>query len=257
MNPCSSAGTRLQFRLGSMCHWVLPFCVLLLAACTQKTAVSAAASPDAGGSAATAPDTTQTLPDSGPLPHFDGAAAMQYVRDVVAFGPRWVGSPGHEKLEAFLRSKLKSDNLEEDSFTTQTPVGDLAMRNFIAKFPGARDGIIVVAGHYDTLYNRPDFVGANDAGSSTGLLLQLAHNLRAQMKDGKREGYSVWLVWLDGEEAFKKWTYNEDSVYGSRHLAAKWQAAGTLKQVKAFLLVDMVGDADLNIDRDASSTPWL
>lgn len=191
-----------------------------------------------------------------PLPHLDGAAAMQYVREVVAFGPRWVGSPGHEKTQNLLRSQLKADNLEEDSFTASTPFGNLPMRNFIAKFPGTKDGIIVVAGHYDTLYNRKDFVGANDAGSSTALLLQLAKDLRAQLKDGKREGRSVWLVWFDGEEAFKKWS-DDDSDYGSRHLAQKWQADGTLKQIAALLLVDMVADADLNIDRDSNSTEWL
>jgi Zn-dependent M28 family amino/carboxypeptidase len=186
----------------------------------------------------------------------DGAAAMQYVRDVVAFGPRWVGSSGHEKTQNFLRAQLKGDNVEEDSFTASTPAGNLPMRNFIVKFPGTMEGIIVVAGHYDTLYNRRDFVGANDAGSSTALLLQLARDLRAQIKDGKREGHSVWLVWFDGEEAFKKWS-DDDSDYGSRHLAQKWQADGTLKQIKVLLLVDMIGDADLNIDRDSNSTPWL
>ena len=195
--------------------------------------------------------------DTGPLPRFDGNAALQFVREVVAFGPRWVGSPGHERTEHFLRTELKDDHLEEDAFSTLTPFGSKPMRNFIAKFPGNRDCIVVVAGHYDTLYERPDFVGANDGGSSTGLLLQLAKELGQGKKGGgKREGCSVWLTWLDGEEAFKTWT-DSDSVYGSRHLAEKWQADGTLKRIKAFLLVDMVGDADLNIERDAGSTAWL
>ena len=64
------------------------------------------------------------------------------------------------------------------------------------------------------------------------------------------------MVWLDGEEAFRQWTA-QDSVYGSRHLAEKWQSTGILKTIKAFLLVDMVGDAELNIDRDRNSTSWL
>jgi hypothetical protein len=190
-------------------------------------------------------------PGSSPAAHLNGQRAMQFVREVVAFGPRPVGSKAHQKLESYLRGKLRADNLEEDRFTASTPNGPMPMRNFIAKFPGTRAGIIVVAGHYDT---KPlaKFVGANDGGSSTGLLLELANELRGK----KLEGYSVWLVWLDGEEAFKEWSAT-DSVYGSRHLAEKWQKDGTSKKVKAFLLVDMIGDADLNVEHELNSAPWL
>src|SRR5581483_12457443 len=124
--------------------------------------------------------------------------------------------------------------------------------NIIAKFPGAKPGVIVIATHYDTLYGRTDFVGANDGGSGTGLLLELANQLRGP----GRPGYGVWLVWLDGEEAIREWT-DTDSIYGSRHLAAKWQKDGTIKQLRAFLLADMIGDSDLSIERDTNSTPWL
>lgn len=185
-------------------------------------------------------------------PLVDGARALQYTKEVVAFGPRYLGSPGHAKIEAYLRSHLKGDNLVEDSFTAATPAGSFRMTNFIAKFPGAKDGIIVISGHYDTLYGRKDFVGANDGGSSTGLLLELARQLRGK----KNDGCSVWLVWFDGEEAVRHWTAT-DSVYGSRHLADKWAKDGTTRRIKAFLLLDMIGDAGLNVDRDANSTPWL
>ena len=192
-------------------------------------------------------------PDTTPPPHVDGAKAMDYARQVVAFGPRYLGSPGHKKTEAFLRARLKGDSLEEDAFTASTPAGNLPMVNFIAKFPGAQNGIVVLAGHYDTLYGRNDFVGANDAASDTGLLLAIADYLRAQKN---RPGYSIWLVWLDGEEAIKQWTA-ADSVYGAKHLAEKWQKDGTAKNIKGFLLADMIGDKDLDIDRDQNSTPWL
>ena len=177
---------------------------------------------------------------------------MGYVRDVVGFGPRPVASAAHKKTEAYILSHLKGTQVETDDFTADTPAGKLPMRNIIAKFPGAKPGVIVIATHYDTLYGRNDFVGANDGGSGTGLLLELANQLRGP----GRPGYSVWLVWLDGEEAIRTWTEN-DSVYGSRHLAAKWQKDGTIKQIKAFLLADMIGDADLSVDRDKNSTPWL
>lgn len=178
---------------------------------------------------------------------------MQYVKEIVAIGSRPVGSAGHAKVEQYIKSKLKGDEVEEDKFTARTPLGDFKMNNIIAKFPGTKDGIIVIAGHYDTARPLPvGFVGANDGGSSTALLLGLADQLRGKIRDG----YSVWLLWTDGEEAFVKWT-NTDSVYGSRHQAEKWQQDGTARKIKAFILVDMIGDADLDIQKETQSTPWL
>jgi glutaminyl-peptide cyclotransferase len=185
---------------------------------------------------------------------FNAARAMQYTREVVAFGARPIGSANHKKLENYILNHLKGVSVEDDAFTADTPEGKFPVRNLIAKFPGTRDGIIVIAGHYDTNYplRSTGYVGANDGGSSTAILLELANQFRSK----KREGYSVWLVWTDAEEAVKTWTAT-DSLYGVRHLAEKWQRDGTLKNIKAFLLADMIGDADLNVDRDANSTPWL
>jgi len=185
---------------------------------------------------------------------FNAARALQYTREVTAFGPRPIGSPNHKKLENYILAHLKNDRVEEDAFIASTPEGKFPVRNIIAKFPGTREGVIVVAGHYDTNYplRNTGYVGANDGGSSTAILLELANQLRGK----KREGYSVWLFWTDGEEAVKNWT-DTDSLYGARHLADKWKEDGTIKNIKAFLLADMIGDADLNVDRDASSTPWL
>lgn len=193
----------------------------------------------------------QTAKHTQAAPQISGAHAMEYVRQVVAFGPRPVGSPAHKKLEDYLRKHLKDDHLEEDDFTVATPDGDLRMTNFIARFPGRKDGVIVITGHYDTL-KKEKFVGANDGGSSTGLLLALADYYRVH----KPTGYSIWLVWFDGEEAFRQWS-DQDSTYGSRHLADKWNKDGTLAKIKAFILLDMIGDADLDILKDLNSTRWL
>ena len=186
--------------------------------------------------------------------HFNGAKALDYARDFVAIGPRWVGSPGHAQAEEFLRSRLKHDQLEEDAFTANTPIGMVSLRNFIVRFPGKKDGVIVLATHYETNYplRNIGFVGANDGGSTVGALLEMANHLRGT----PLEGYSVWLVFFDGEEAFEKWSAS-DSRYGSRHLASKWQSDGTLKKIKAFILLDMIGDKDLDVVRDLNSTPWL
>lgn len=192
-----------------------------------------------------------TVP-SGDLPHINATRAMQYVKEVVAFGPRPIGSDAHKKLEAYIVTHLKGVTIEHDDFVASTPEGSFPIHNIIAKFPGAKPGAVVIGTHYDTLMSVRNFVGANDGGSGTGLLLELANQLRST----KRSGYSVWLVWLDGEEAVRQWS-DTDSLYGSRHLAERWQKDGTVSQVKAFLLADMIGDADLNIDRDQNSTPWL
>jgi len=188
------------------------------------------------------------------LPQFDGARALEYTRQFVAVGPRWIGSPGHAKAEAFLKDQFRRDRLEEDSFTTNTPAGPLLMHNFIVRFPGTKDGVIVLATHYETNYplRNIHYIGANDGGSTTGLLIEMANYLRGKTLDG----YSVWLLFTDGEEAVKSWT-DTDSVYGSKHLAAKWQADGTIRRIKAFILADMLGDRDLDVQRDLNSTPWL
>lgn len=229
---------------------VLPL-MLLLAGCSQP------ATPPAPSTAATsAVRATPAAPASTapvvPALKVDANRALEYTREVVALGPRPIGSAAHGKLEAYLRAHLKNDDLEEDAFSAQTPAGAFPMRNFIAKFPGTKDGILVIAGHYDTCLTVPNFVGANDGGSSTGLPLALADALRGK----KREGYSVWIVFLDGEEATRQWS-DTDSTYGSRHLAEKWAKDGTARKIKAFLLLDMVGDSDLNLERDQNSTPWL
>lgn len=179
---------------------------------------------------------------------------MRYVREVVAFGPRPIGSANHKKLERYILAHLKGDTVEDDAFIADTPEGKFPVRNIIAKFPGTKDGIIVIAGHYDTNYplRNTGYVGANDGGSSTAILLELANQIRGK----KRDGYAVWLLWTDGEEAVRNWT-STDSLYGTRHLAEKWEKDGTLRRIKAFLLADMIGDADLNIEREMNSTAWL
>jgi len=192
-------------------------------------------------------------------PHFNGAKALDYAREFVAIGPRWPTSPGHTKAEQFLRDQLKHDQVEEDTFTANTPIGLVPLRNFIVRFPGKKNGVIVLGTHYETNYplKNINFVGANDGASTTGLLLTIGDRLREEVARNKElDGYSVWLVFFDGEEAFQTWS-ESDSTYGSRHLAAKWGRDGTLGKIKAFMLADMIGDKDLDIQRESKSTAWL
>ena len=191
--------------------------------------------------------------------HFNGNKALDYAREFVAIGPRWPTSQGHAKAEDFLRAHFQHDQLEEDTFTADTPIGTVPLRNFIVRFPGKKPGVIVLGTHYETNYplRTITFVGANDGGATTGLLMALADQFRQQTAGGKQlDGNSVWLVFFDGEEAFQSWSQS-DSTYGSRHLAAKWGRDGTLGKIKAFILADMIGDKDLDIQRETNSTDWL
>jgi glutaminyl-peptide cyclotransferase len=192
--------------------------------------------------------------------HFNGAKALEYARQFVSIGPRWPTSQGHAKAEEFLRNHFQHDQLEEDAFTANTPIGPVAMRNFIVRFPGKKDGVIVLATHYETNYWLKDinFVGANDGGSTTGLLMAIADQLRPGVAGGKKlDGYSVWLLFDDGEESFLPTWTDSDSLYGTRHLAAKWAGDGTLAHIKALFVTDMIGDKDLDIQRETQSTGWL
>jgi len=187
-------------------------------------------------------------------PHFNGTKALQYATQFANIGPRWPTGPGHVQAENWLRNQFKHDNVEEDSFNANTPIGLVPMRNFIVRFPGKKDGVIVLASHYETNYplRNINFVGANDGAATTGLLAAIGDQLRGKTLDG----YSVWLVFFDGEEAIQSWQ-GTDNTYGSRHLAAKWGRDGTLGKIKAFLLADMIGDKDLDIQHDTRSTDWL
>lgn len=179
---------------------------------------------------------------------FRGASALEYTRKLVQLGPRWSGSPAHAKMQSTILADLKKLKCEiiEDDFQAQTPLGPLAMKNIIAKFPGKSGKAIAITGHYDTK-KMPGFVGANDGGSSAGTLLEMGRALNAAVRRD-----TVYLVFFDGEEAVLNWSAT-DSLYGSRHLAGKWSGDGTLGKLKALINVDMTGDKDLNILRDPYS----
>jgi Zn-dependent M28 family amino/carboxypeptidase len=201
-----------------------------------------------------------------PAPKISGQAVYTLTQQFLAVAPkRFIGSAGHLAAENFIKDHFKPEaakgDLITDEFTARTPIGMQTMRNYIVKFPGKKDGIIVLASHYETNYPLKDigFVGANDGACTSALLIELGQYFRAHPP----QGYSVWLVFDDGEEAVANPPYNSsqwsdtNSLYGTKHLAAKWYADGTLAKIKAFLLADMIGDKDLNILEEMGSTEWL
>ena len=127
------------------------------------------------------------------------------------------------------------------------------MKNIVAKAPGTGKGIILLLTHVDSLSSVPNFVGAEDSASSTGLMLEMARQLCGK----KEQPNSVWIAFLDGEEAFVNWDQDDDHTYGSRELAARMALSGDLKRVKAVLLADMIGQYGLHIDRQSNSPRWL
>ena len=188
-----------------------------------------------------------------------GASVYAVTKEFLAVAPkRFNGSPGHKAAEEFIESHFapeqKDHRLDVDTFTASTPVGYQTMHNILVRFPGKKDGYIVLGSHYETNWPLKDiaFVGANDGACTTALLIEIGQYLRAHPP----QGYTVVLVFFDGEEAVEKWSA-QDSTYGSRHLAAKWSQDGTIGRIKAFLNADMVGDKELDLDQDGNSNAGL
>jgi Zn-dependent M28 family amino/carboxypeptidase len=185
---------------------------------------------------------------------FDGARAFKDLEELVALGPRPPGSPALERAREYITAQLGTAGVEvqRDPFTAGTPVGPLPMVNIMGVLSGKSSNVVMVAGHYDTARLKGiAFVGANDSGSSTAELLELARVLSR-----RRHILTYWLVFFDGEEALEQWSHT-DSLYGSRHLAAELLADGRLAEMRALILVDMVAGRQLHILEESNSTPWL
>jgi Zn-dependent M28 family amino/carboxypeptidase len=174
---------------------------------------------------------------------------------MVELGPRPSGSEALKKEQEFIQSELKGYGLKvtQDRFDGDTPHGKIPMMNIIGEVAGAKPEVVLVTGHYDTK-PMPGFVGANDGGSSAAAVLEMA-----RVMAGSNPEYTLWFVFFDGEEAVVDWEANGglDNTYGSRHLVSKLKSEGALDKVRAMILVDMIGDKNLNIKRDDNSTPWL
>ena len=185
---------------------------------------------------------------------FDSNRAWEHLRRQVAFGPRPAGSQALADCRRYILDQLKGAGIAatEQAFEADTPLGKVRMVNVVATIPGTRPERISLGSHYDTkLFREFRFVGASDGASSTAALLELGRVLKA-----RKNPFTIDLLFFDGEEAVVEWQ-GTDNTYGSRYYVQAAQKAGTLKGLKAFMLLDMVGDRNLNIRRETTSTRWL
>jgi glutaminyl-peptide cyclotransferase len=225
---------------------------LLLATAFTSPPAAARAQSGRGGQSP-----TYAQPPGAATP-FSGQRAYEHVKRLVAFGPRPSGS---KELEAARRYIVEQTRGELEEWTADTPAGKLKMANVVVEVKGETDDTILIAGHYDTKrYKEFAFVGANDGGSSAGALIELVRAFRAMQG---RTRFTYRFVFFDGEEAVcREWDEcskpgRPDNTYGSRYHVGRLKALNKLKNVRALILLDMMGYDKLELGRDDMSTPWL
>src|SRR5437870_13845015 len=196
-------------------------------------------------------------PSQGKLwEEFSGEKAFAHVQRLVDLGPRPPGSDAIEKSRDYIDNQLRLSGWQvtRQSFTDNTPRGKVGFVNLIARFPGQGNATasFLLCSHYDTkTFDTIRFVGANDGGSSTGLLVELARVLGQHPNLAAR----VELVFFDGEEAYDHFS-ETDGLYGSRYFARQLQGSSA-KQFRGGILFDMVGDRSLDVTLPADSPPEI
>ncbi|MBI5684858.1 MAG: M28 family peptidase [Verrucomicrobia bacterium] len=173
---------------------------------------------------------------------FDATRAWRDLERVVGFGPRPSGSDALAHTGAYILEQIRAASLqaEEQVFTTNTPRGPITFKNIIARTRPNCPPRFIIGGHYDTKWlPRMKFVGANDGGSSTAALLEIARVLAGQPVD-------AWIVWFDGEEAVQQYS-QQDGLYGSVHMVKALHAQNKLRDIQAVIILDMIGDKRLQL----------
>jgi hypothetical protein len=186
---------------------------------------------------------------SAPLwENFSGEKAFAHVQHLVDLGPRPAGSEALEKSRLYIIEQLKSAGwtVARSEFSDQTPRGKVTFVNLIARFGTSEKkeaAQFLLCSHYDTkTFDTIRFVGANDGGSSTGLLIEMARVLALSPALAAK----IELLFFDGEEAFENFTAT-DGLYCSRHFAQELRDSGKAKSVGGGILFDMIGDKSLDV----------
>ena len=235
-----------------------------MAGCGRTKEEPAASSPEPAPSSApaqAAPPSSSASPVPEIWKQFSGDKAFAHVKRLVDLGPRPSGSESLEVARKYIVGAVKQSGWEvtPQAFVDRTPRGPVTFVNLIARFPGAQGPAspdtqrVIIASHYDTkIFDTIRFVGADDGGSSTGALIELARVLALDPELARR----VELVFFDGEEAVVQFT-EVDGLYGSRFYARSLRETKRNRQFKFGILWDMIGPTDLNITIPPDSPPEL
>jgi glutaminyl-peptide cyclotransferase len=185
-----------------------------------------------------------TVPQPIAWQQCNGQRAYEHVAKLVSYGPRPSGSEALGRAASYITTQLQDYGLtaDEQVFVGQTPYGTKQFRNVIGKTriqQGGPNRVIIIASHYDTkVFTNVTFVGANDGGSSTGTLLEIARVAADQP--------NLWFVFFDGEEAMVQYS-DTDGLWGSKFFVDNLKNKDKVKDVKAMVLLDMVGDKNLKV----------
>ena len=178
-----------------------------------------------------------------------------HIEEIVRHGPHPAGSDAQRQVGQYIKQQLQSYGLEvrSQTFHAITPIGRVKMNNVWGVLKGEKEKVIILASHYDSKYFEDfNFLGANDSGSSSALLLELSRILSQH----NPIPYSIWFSFFDGEEAFVEWT-DLDSLYGSREFVKMLQANSQINSISALILLDMIGGKNLTLYQDTNSSNWL
>jgi glutaminyl-peptide cyclotransferase len=203
----------------------------------------------------------------GPSGPIDGDRAMGHVRAMVGFGPRPFGSDALAKTADYIAAEVDKLGLKVQRHELVHEKEKKTIRNLYVQIDGddpVNGPILMIGGHYDTKVaeghsgadaaHNMKFVGAIDGGGAPAVLIELARVLKAKTPKPK---CNVWLYWIDAEESID-WTWNDErALLGSKAFCAMLSKEKILPRVKAFVLLDLIGSADLKIDKDGRSETRL
>jgi glutaminyl-peptide cyclotransferase len=186
---------------------------------------------------------------------FSADRAFEEVRQFISLGPRVSGTDGAAQAASYLAGEIRKKGYQPlvDKFTEETPAGAKTFRNIMAIAEGTGKRAIVLISHYDTKAGISDsFTGANDSGSSTGLLLEL---LRV-IKNSAKNRPDIIALFVDGEECFYSYSAH-DGLHGSRRFVRVLMQNRRKDRIIAAIVLDMIGDRDLNVTIPRNSTTDL
>ncbi len=192
------------------------------------------------------------------IPETDGGYAFKKVSEIYEIGPRASGSEGARKTAEFIGNEIRKYGLtpEIDEWVEKTPSGNgTVFRNVTVVIPGKKKEFMIIGSHYDTkkIETVPEFSGANDSASSSGLLLSLIKTVKTNPEPPP---LTLKFAFFDGEECV--YQYNDgDGLFGSRRMAGKLKESGEDSNCRAMIALDMVGDKNLNISIHSDSDPVL